>query len=162
MRFPQQWLWRVSSFGIWRRVVCWVATDVSEEHIASETSKHIASIFRVEEIIQQEPAMKRRNISPPSSGRPYVPPKRRWQLNRLHGVISQKMILFYHDVFTHSLWFSALTSYSRGPGFEYLELFEIPLSHSKKMKGLCLKICCDRFSLHYFQFIIYNNITIQQ
>jgi hypothetical protein len=35
--------WRVSSSGIWRRVVCWVATDVSEEHIAF--------IFRVEEII---------------------------------------------------------------------------------------------------------------
>jgi hypothetical protein len=26
--------------------------------------------------------------------RRYVPPKRRLQLNRLHGVISQKMILF--------------------------------------------------------------------
>jgi hypothetical protein len=36
-------IWRVSSSGMWRRVVCWVATDVSEEHIAS--------IFRVEEII---------------------------------------------------------------------------------------------------------------
>jgi hypothetical protein len=34
---------RVSSSGIWRRVVSWVATDVSEEHIAS--------ILRVEEII---------------------------------------------------------------------------------------------------------------
>jgi hypothetical protein len=29
-------------FGIWRRAVCWVSTDVSEEHIAS--------IFRVEKI----------------------------------------------------------------------------------------------------------------
>jgi hypothetical protein len=36
-------VWRVSSSGMWPRVVCWVATDVSEEHIAS--------IFRVEEII---------------------------------------------------------------------------------------------------------------
>jgi hypothetical protein len=35
MRFPQSWLWRVSSSGIWRHVVCWVATDVSGEHIAS-------------------------------------------------------------------------------------------------------------------------------
>jgi hypothetical protein len=26
--------WRVSSSGMWRRVVCWDATDVSEEHIA--------------------------------------------------------------------------------------------------------------------------------
>jgi hypothetical protein len=26
--------------------------------------------------------------------RPYVPPKRQWKLNGLHGVISQKMILF--------------------------------------------------------------------
>jgi hypothetical protein len=34
--------WRVLSCGIWRRVVCWVSTDVSE--------KHIAYIFRVEEI----------------------------------------------------------------------------------------------------------------
>jgi hypothetical protein len=34
---------RVSSSGIWRHVVCWVATDVSEEHIAS--------IFRVEGVI---------------------------------------------------------------------------------------------------------------
>jgi hypothetical protein len=43
-------IWRVSSSGIWRPVVCWVAPDVSEE---------------------------------------------RWvQLNGLHGVISQKMILF--------------------------------------------------------------------
>jgi hypothetical protein len=33
---------RVLSSGIWRRVVLWVSTDVSEEHIAS--------IFRVEEI----------------------------------------------------------------------------------------------------------------
>jgi hypothetical protein len=33
---------RVSSYGIWCRVVRWVSTDVSEEHIAS--------IFRVEEI----------------------------------------------------------------------------------------------------------------
>jgi hypothetical protein len=33
---------RVSSSGIWRRVLRWVSTDVSEEHIAS--------IFRVEEI----------------------------------------------------------------------------------------------------------------
>jgi hypothetical protein len=48
LRFSQPWLWRISSSGIWRCVVCWVVTDVSEEHIAS--------IFRVEEIIQQEPA----------------------------------------------------------------------------------------------------------
>jgi hypothetical protein len=34
---------RVSSSGIWRRVVRWVSTDVSEEQIAS--------IFRVEEIV---------------------------------------------------------------------------------------------------------------
>jgi hypothetical protein len=40
----------IPSSGIWRRVLCWVATNVSEEHISS--------IFRVEEIIQQEPASK--------------------------------------------------------------------------------------------------------
>jgi hypothetical protein len=38
----------VTSSGIWRRVARWVSTDVSEEHIAS--------IFRVEEKAQQEPA----------------------------------------------------------------------------------------------------------
>jgi hypothetical protein len=42
LRFPQRWLWSVSSSGIWRRVVRLVSTDVSEEHIAS--------IFRIEEI----------------------------------------------------------------------------------------------------------------
>jgi hypothetical protein len=45
------------------------ATDVSEEHIAS--------FFRVEEVIQQEPASKQLASR-----------------NRLHGVISQKVILF--------------------------------------------------------------------
>jgi hypothetical protein len=42
--------WRVSSSGIWRRVVHCVSTDVSEEHIAS--------IFRVEEIGSAKPASK--------------------------------------------------------------------------------------------------------
>jgi hypothetical protein len=50
LRSLQRWLWGVSFFGMWRRVVCWVATDLSEEHIAS--------IFRVEKTIQQEPASK--------------------------------------------------------------------------------------------------------
>jgi hypothetical protein len=31
LRFSQRWLWRVSFFGIWRRVVRWVSTDASEE-----------------------------------------------------------------------------------------------------------------------------------
>jgi hypothetical protein len=43
MSLGQYYQWRVSSSGMWLRLVCWVATDVSEEHIAS--------IFRVEEII---------------------------------------------------------------------------------------------------------------
>jgi hypothetical protein len=42
LRFSQRRLWRVSSSGVWRRVVRWVAPDISEELIAS--------IFRVEEI----------------------------------------------------------------------------------------------------------------
>jgi hypothetical protein len=42
LRFSQRWIWRVSSSDIWRRVVRWVPTDISE--------KHIASIFRAEEI----------------------------------------------------------------------------------------------------------------
>jgi hypothetical protein len=56
-----------------------VSTDVSE--------KHIASIFRVEEIISainQEASRWRR----------YVFPKRWLTFNGLHGVISQKLILF--------------------------------------------------------------------
>jgi hypothetical protein len=40
----------VSSSGMWRHVVCWNATDVSEEHIAS--------IFRFEENISASPASK--------------------------------------------------------------------------------------------------------
>jgi hypothetical protein len=34
LRFSQWWLWVLSS-GIWRRVVRWKSTDVSEEHVAS-------------------------------------------------------------------------------------------------------------------------------
>jgi hypothetical protein len=86
-------LWRVSSSGIWRRVVCWVATDVSEEHIAS--------IFRVEEIISAKSVVCWVATDPcwnyffdPEEGD--VPPKRRLQLNRLHGVTSQKMILYVY------------------------------------------------------------------
>jgi hypothetical protein len=72
--------WRVSSSGKWRRVVRWVSTDVSDDHIAS--------IFRVEEIGSANQRASRWR---------YVPPKRPLKLNglhRLHGVISQKMILF--------------------------------------------------------------------
>jgi hypothetical protein len=36
LRFSQRWLWRVSSSGIWRRVVRRVSTDVSEEHIKNQ------------------------------------------------------------------------------------------------------------------------------
>jgi hypothetical protein len=79
-------LWRVSSSGIWRRVVCWVATDVSEEHIAS--------IFRVEACHLLTCWFLLKLFLWPWRGRRYVPPKRRLQLNRLHGVISQKMVLF--------------------------------------------------------------------
>jgi hypothetical protein len=52
---------------MWRRVVCWDATDVSEEH-----SLHLQG----------------------RRWRRYVPPKRRLHLNRPYGVTSQKMILF--------------------------------------------------------------------
>jgi hypothetical protein len=57
-----------------------VSTDISEEHIAS--------IFRVDEISSA------RNTSKQAGDKRYVPPKRRLTLNRLHGVTSQKMILF--------------------------------------------------------------------
>jgi hypothetical protein len=50
------WYWRASSSGIWRHVVCWVSTDVSEEHIAS--------IFRVEEIILARNRQARRDMTP--------------------------------------------------------------------------------------------------
>jgi hypothetical protein len=83
-------IWRVSSSGMWRRVVCWVATDVSEEHIAS--------IFRVEEIISasKQVLVLAELFLKPWRWRRYVPPKLRLQLSRLHGVISQKMILFMY------------------------------------------------------------------
>jgi hypothetical protein len=58
----------------------WSVTDVSEEHIAS--------IFRVEKISKQ-PAWKQ-----VARWKRYVPQKRRLTLNGLHGVISQKMVLF--------------------------------------------------------------------
>jgi hypothetical protein len=80
LRFSHRWLWRVSSSGIWRRVVRWVSTYVLEEHIAS--------IFRVEETGSANQRLR------PWRWRRYVPPKRRLKLNGLHGVISQKMILF--------------------------------------------------------------------
>jgi hypothetical protein len=91
--------WGVSSSGIWRRVVHWVWTDVSEVHIAS--------IFRVEKIGSTKPASKHvASLWPtfllvllnlfirPWRWRRYVLPKRRLKLNKLHGVISQKMTLF--------------------------------------------------------------------
>jgi hypothetical protein len=47
LRFSQQWLWRMSSSGMWRCVhLVW--TDVSKERIAS--------IFRVEKSASEEPA----------------------------------------------------------------------------------------------------------
>jgi hypothetical protein len=106
LRFSQRWLWRVSS-GIWRRVVRWVSTDVSEEHIAS--------IFKVEEIGSANQRTSRfatyllaglLNIfHRPWRWRRYVPPIRRLKLNGLHGVISQKMILFgYLLALKDSVW----------------------------------------------------------
>jgi hypothetical protein len=84
----------VSSFAIWPCVVRWVAIYVSEEHIAS--------IFRVEEIISP-PAYLLKLFLRPWRWRRYVPPERRLQLNRLHGIISQKMILF------RTYWFKKIT-----------------------------------------------------
>jgi hypothetical protein len=48
LRFPQRWLWRMPSSGMWRRVVPVKWSDVSEERIAS--------IFRVEKSASEEPA----------------------------------------------------------------------------------------------------------
>jgi hypothetical protein len=93
LRFSQRWLWRVSSSGMWLHVVCWDATDVSEEHIAS--------IFRDEENFSLPPAyllVLLKLFLRPWRWRRYVPPKRRLHLNRLHGVTSQKMILFGQEI----------------------------------------------------------------
>jgi hypothetical protein len=70
----QKWkliIWWVSSSGIWRRLVRWVWTDVSE----------VLSGFLLNFLLR------------PWRWPRYVPPKRRSTLNGLHGVISQKMIL---------------------------------------------------------------------
>jgi hypothetical protein len=75
----QEFTWRVSSSGMWSHVVCCVATDVSEEHIAC----HLLACWFLQKLFLL-----------PWRWRRYVPPKRRLQLNRLHGVTSQKMILF--------------------------------------------------------------------
>jgi hypothetical protein len=61
--------WRVSSSGIWRCVVCWVVPDVA----CSLLCWTILRSWR---------------------WRLYVPPKRQVPLNALHGVISQKKLLF--------------------------------------------------------------------
>jgi hypothetical protein len=39
--FPQRWLWKVSSSGMWRRVVCWDGTDFSEEPIAWRWRRYV-------------------------------------------------------------------------------------------------------------------------
>jgi hypothetical protein len=46
LRFSQRWLWRVSSSGIWRRVIRWVAPDVSEERIALLRAQHSNAVPR--------------------------------------------------------------------------------------------------------------------
>jgi hypothetical protein len=93
-------LCRFLSSVIYRHVVCWKATDVSEEHIASN--------FSVERITQAR--------NQPEAGRlwlltvscwffvwfilrpwrwgQHVPPKRRLTIRGLHGVLSQKIVLF--------------------------------------------------------------------
>jgi hypothetical protein len=63
---------------MWHRVVCWVATDVSEEHSASHL---LACWFLLKWFLR------------PWRWRRYVPPKRRLQLNRLHGITSQMILL---------------------------------------------------------------------
>jgi hypothetical protein len=75
--FWQRWLWRIPSSGLWRHVdLAW--TDVSEERIAS--------IFRVEKSVSEEPAW--------VGG------------NRLHGFISQKTVFFILSVETEGGFFN--------------------------------------------------------
>jgi hypothetical protein len=69
-KYGQECIGKVSSSEICRRVVRRVSTDISEEHIAS--------IFRVEEISSAK-------TSKQAGGK---------QLDGLHDVISQKIILF--------------------------------------------------------------------
>jgi hypothetical protein len=78
--------WRVSSSGIWRRVVRRVSTDVSGEHIAS--------IFRVKNRFSTCFLAGLLNLFLYPEDGDDVPPKRRLKLDGLHGVISQRMILF--------------------------------------------------------------------
>jgi hypothetical protein len=63
--------WKVSSSGMCRRVVCWVATDVSEEHIASTSSMWAGG--------KQSACWN--YFLRPWRWRRYVPPKRRLQLS---------------------------------------------------------------------------------
>jgi hypothetical protein len=86
----------LSSSGTWRCVVHRVSTNISDEHIDS--------IFTVEEIGWANQRASRwlggllaglwNLFLRPWRWRRYVPPKRRLKLNRLHSVISQKIILF--------------------------------------------------------------------
>jgi hypothetical protein len=78
------YLWRVSSSGIWRRVVCWVTTDFRRNISPSSSECFPPACLLVLLNLFLRPWRWRR----------YVPPKRPLTLNGLHGVISQKMILF--------------------------------------------------------------------
>jgi hypothetical protein len=92
LRYSQQYLWRVISYEIQLRVVRWKSTDVSEEYIAS--------IFRVEKISRARNERGNRweclldlFFWPAEGGD--VPPKRGLTFDGLHGVVSQKRVLFY-------------------------------------------------------------------
>jgi hypothetical protein len=77
---------RVPYFGIWRRVVCWMSIEVSGENIASIFKLVLATYFHAGFLLSL--------FFRPWKWRRYVPPKRRLTLKGLHGVISQKLVLF--------------------------------------------------------------------
>jgi hypothetical protein len=87
--------WKGLSSGIKYRVVRWKSTDVSEEYIAS--------IFRVEEYVKQQPSGKQVTSRALFNFRPWKwrrndPMKRRLTFSGLHGVISQMTELFITDI----------------------------------------------------------------
>jgi hypothetical protein len=119
LRFSQRWLWRVSSSGMWRRVVCWVATDPCWDYFLR-----------------------------PWRWSRCVPPKGRLQLNRLHGVTSQRMILFRYKLGDYEPE-DSLPVVREGSECFYISLF---IHHA-----LLVFVICNRF--HNIK-LLWNNLAL--
>jgi hypothetical protein len=101
-------LWRRLSFGMWRRVVWYTVTNVSSCTQKKEASGFSETLVTINQTTRRQSSNYTVNekyhllgynagaIRRPWKWRrySYVPPKHRLTLNGLHGVISQKMILF--------------------------------------------------------------------